>query len=251
HNFTYDALERLKTATHANQPNENYNYDAVGNWTSSHRSASYGYQPLNRVISADGLSYTYDANGNLTTKTDSFGVWQYFYDRENRLISVMKPGAVVINYKYDALGRRIERGKNGAEWTRFSYDGLDVVRDQNSDGSTVEYGNADLDDKLWQRKSDGTTHFFVSDHQGSTRALTDETGGVLSSGSYDAFGNGAGSTLTRYGYTGREHDTDTGLLYYRARWYDPVQGRFINEDPIGLAGGINYYRYVDNNPFSS
>lgn len=250
HNFTYDALERIKTATHPNQPNENYNYDTVGNRTSSHRSASYGYQPLNRMISADGLAYTYDANGNLSTKTDAGGVWQYFYDRENRLINVMAPGGVVINYKYDALGRRIERSKNGTEWTRFSYDGLYVVRDLNSDGSAIEYGNADLDDKLWQRKSDGTTHFLVTDHQGSTRALTDGTGGVVSNVSYDAFGNSTGSTLTRYDYTGRERDADTGLLDYRARWYDPVQGRFISEDPIGLAGGINLYSYVLNDPLS-
>ena len=65
---------------------------------------------------------------------------------------------------------------------------------------------------------------------------------------YDSFGNAAGSTRTRYGYSGRERDSDTGLLYYRARWYDPTVGRFISEDPIGLSGGMNLYPYVGNNP---
>src|SRR5262249_975917 len=59
-----------------------------------------------------------------------------------------------------------------------------------------------------------------------------------------------GTTLTRYTYTGREFDADTGLYYYRARWYDPKVGRFISEDPIGFGGGINQFSYVENNPMN-
>jgi RHS repeat-associated protein len=124
-----------------------------------------------------------------------------------------------------------------------------VLRDVNSDGSTVEYVNGgELDDHLWQRKSDGTTQYFLTDHQGSTRALADASGAVTANYNYDTFGNGFSGTATRFGYTGREHDAETGLLYYRARWYDPGQGRFVNEDPIGLSGGINWYGYVGNDP---
>jgi RHS repeat-associated protein len=61
----------------------------------------------------------------------------------------------------------------------------------------------------------------------------------------------AGSPNTRYGYTGRELDAATGLMYYRARWYDPQQARFITEDPIGFAGGdTNLYAYVGNDPIN-
>jgi RHS repeat-associated protein len=56
--------------------------------------------------------------------------------------------------------------------------------------------------------------------------------------------------LTRYGFTGRERDEATGLLYYRDRWYDPQQGRFLTEDPIGFGGGLNTYEYAGNNPLS-
>ncbi len=59
-----------------------------------------------------------------------------------------------------------------------------------------------------------------------------------------------GSALTRYGYTGRERDEATGLLYYRARWYDSQQGRFMSEDPIRFAGGLNLYAYVQNDPIN-
>jgi RHS repeat-associated protein len=70
----------------------------------------------------------------------------------------------------------------------------------------------------------------------------------LSNSAYDSFGNNAGSARTRYTYTGRERDPDTGLLYYRARFYDPHLGRFVSEDPLELRGGINFYSYVQNDP---
>ena len=107
----------------------------------------------------------------------------------------------------------------------------------------------------------------MTDHLGSTVALADSSGAIVSSTSYDSFGNaapkqaagsaasGAGNAApniaTSYRYTGREYDADTGLYYYRNRWYDPETGRFISEDPIGFAGGdINLYGYVGNNPLS-
>jgi RHS repeat-associated protein len=251
HTFAYDELQRLTAATHPNLPAESYTYDQVGNRTASQFSGSYSYQTPNRVTQIGGTAYTYDANGNLKTKSDGSGTTQYFYDHENRLTSVILPSTTVINYKYDALSRRVERSKSDGTWTRYSYDGLEVLRDVNSDGSTVEYVNGgELDDHLWQRKSDGTTQYFLTDHQGSTRALADATGAVTASYNYDAFGNGFSGTATRFGYTGREHDADTGLLYYRARWYDPGQGRFVSEDPIGLDGGINLYAYVENSPLN-
>src|SRR5437667_2122161 len=134
--------------------------------------------------------------------------------------------------------------------TNFVYDGQDVVKDINSDGSTVEYLNGPgIDNKIRQKgSSTSTTYYFSQDHLGSPTALTGTTGKLVERITYDAYGNSAGSTRTRYGLTGRERDSLTGLLYYRARFYDPQLGRFISEDPIGLAGGINSFAYVGNNP---
>ena len=67
---------------------------------------------------------------------------------------------------------------------------------------------------------------------------------------YEAFGQSAGSTLTRYGYTGRERDDFSGLIYYRSRWYDPQQGRFLTEDPIGFEGGMNRFVSAYDNPLT-
>ena len=117
-------------------------------------------------------------------------------------------------------------------------------------GVTVYQNGLGIDDKL--RSKNGTTvRYFITDHLGSTVALADSSGRIVSSTSYDSFGNAATSIPTSYRYTGREYDSDTGLYYYRNRWYDPKIGRFISEDPIGFAGGdINLYGYVGNNPLS-
>lgn len=250
HNFSYDAVDRLTSATHPGQTAESYAYDAVGNRASSHLASTYVYQPFNRAVTIGATTYGYDANGNLTSKLDAAGDWEYFWDYENRLVGVWTPDGTVVTYKYDALGRRVETRRGAADWERYSYDGADVVVEHKSDGGTTEYANElGVDEKLWQRTDGAGPLYFVRDHLGSTRALTDSSGTVVETRGYDSFGGGAGSQLTRYGFTGRERDPDTGLYFYRARWYDPATGRFLSEDPIDFKGGdINLYAYVSNNP---
>jgi RHS repeat-associated protein len=251
--YGYDARDRLNSASYTNptQPAESYAYDSVGNRTSSQLSASYGYQSFNRLTNTATASYSYDTNGNLISRTDSNGTTQYGWDFENRLRQVTLPNGSTVTYKYDALGRRIQRARTGGVSTNFIYDGQDVAKDLNSDGSTVDYLNGPgIDNKLRlidSRLAATGPLYFLQDHLGSTTALTNSLGVVTIQLSYDGFGNSPGSSLTRYDYTGRERDPDTGLLYYRARWYDPQVGRFISEDPIGLAGGINQFAYVSNN----
>lgn len=80
--------------------------------------------------------------------------------------------------------------------------------------------------------------------------MTNSSGSVTEQTAYDSFGNATTNFSTRYQFTGREFDNFTGLHYYRARWYDANLGRFISEDPIGFAGGINLYGYVGNKPLS-
>jgi RHS repeat-associated protein len=159
-----------------------------------------------------------------------------------------------IVYQYDALGRRVVRQDKKTGRTEFTHDGLDVLQDrvEKFDGttSTTNYVNGlGIDDKL--KQTTGTTSkYFLTDHLGSTVSLSDSNGTVTESATYDSFGNKTGTLSTRYQYTGREQDEATGLMYYRARFYDPQIGRFTSEDPIGLTGGINLYGYVDNNPLA-
>ena len=141
-------------------------------------------------------------------------------------------GTITVSYEYDGLGRRVKRTK-GTDITKYTYDGLDVIQDDNgADGVTRYQNGLGIDDKL-RIESECGVQYFVKDHLGSTNALADSAGVISSSTTYDSYGNATADIATRYRYTGRELDSDTGLYYYRNRWYDPEIGKFISEDPIG------------------
>ena len=179
--------------------------------------------------STASATYSYDNNGNLVSKTDSLGTWILSYDEENRLTQVTKPSGPTVNYKYDGLGRRTQRTTSGGANERYVYDGADALIDLNADWSvaTTYFNGPGIDNHLRQTSSTAGVSYFLADHLGSTSALTDAGGNLVETNNYDSFGNSTGSTRTRYGYTGRERDPDTGQLYYRARFYDPQDGRIL------------------------
>ena len=117
---------------------------------------------------------------------------------------------------------------------------------------TARYSHGERVDETLVVEQIGIGDFFYhADHLGSVRLLTDDTGAVANTYEYDAYGRVIASSETiaqPYGFTGRERDQESGLYYYRARYYDPVAGRFVSEDPIGLRGGSNTYAYVGGNP---
>jgi RHS repeat-associated protein len=121
-----------------------------------------------------------------------------------------------------------------------------MVMDNMNSVITKYQNGLGIDNKL-KLKTGGVSKYFLQDHLGSTTALTNSSGNVVESASYDSFGNSTNNLSTRYQFTGREFDSDIGLQYSRARWYDATLGRFISEDPIGLNGGINQFGYVGNN----
>jgi RHS repeat-associated protein len=125
-----------------------------------------------------------------------------------------------------------------------------VLLDLNADWSVATtYLNAPgVDNHLRQTSTVNGISYYLTDHLGSTDGLTDVAGNIIEQTSYDSFGNSGGSVRTRYTYSGRERDPDTGLLYYRARFYDPQVGRFLSEDPLGLSAGPNPYEYGFDNP---
>jgi RHS repeat-associated protein len=185
----------------------------------------------------------------MLSKSEGSNYWRYGWDYENRLTEASTRKRTV-RYRYDALGRRVQRyfSRGGKDNTKFTYDGQDVVQD-NNDGVITKYQNGlGIDNKL-KLTTNGTSRYFLQDHLGSTTGLTNSSGSLVESASYDAFGNASSNLSTRYSYTGREYDSFAGLYYYRARFYDAKLGRFISEDPIGFAGkDINLYGYVWNNP---
>ena len=197
-----------------------------------------------------------DPNGNLTAD----GTNTYTYDSENRLRSVVSgPSSVV--YTYDPLGRRLSKTVNGAT-IRFLYDGDQLIAETNATGTiTAKYVfGPGLDEPLKMVRGSTTSYFHV-DGLGSVVGLTDTTGTVVEKYRYDVYGQVQITTASdtvlpqsavgnRFLFTGRELDTETGLYYYRARYYDAKLGRFLSRDPVGYTAGLNLYAYVDNNPLS-
>jgi len=123
-----------------------------------------------------------------------------------------------------------------------------------SDQVVASYTNGlGIDDPLVMRYQ-GNNYFYHKNHLGSVTDITDSSGAIVKSYQYDAYGNVLSApgalTYNTLTYTARERHVASGLYYYRARWYDPQLGRFITQDPIYWAGGINLYSYVGNNPIN-
>jgi RHS repeat-associated protein len=172
------------------------------------------------------------------------------YNGLNRLTSVTKTGISSESYLYDDDGRRI-RKTVGATPTNWLYMGPDITSQYGSTWASptavVTHG-PNIDDPIMRTTT--TSQYYHQDGLGSAVAFTNPEGTLAASVRYDAFGNRGSTTgsMPLYGYTGREPD-ETGLIYHRARYYDPTLGRFTQPDPLGFAGGdINLYSYVGNNP---
>jgi RHS repeat-associated protein len=251
-NYTYDAIYQLTQVTQANNTTESYTYDPVGNRTASLGVSSYTTNASNELTATSNGSYTYDSNGNTLTKTVGSDTTSYTWDFENRLTSVTLPGTGgTVTFKYDPFGRRIEKFSS-ATTSVFAYDGDNLIEEVNSSGGVIaRYEQTqNIDEPLAMLRSSATS-FYQADGLDSISSLTNSSGAAAQTYTYDSFGKvtaSSGSLVNPFQYTGRELDSETGLYYYRARYYDPGAGRFLSEDPITFTGGIDFYAYVENNP---
>ncbi|MBI4852970.1 MAG: RHS repeat-associated core domain-containing protein [Acidobacteria bacterium] len=262
--YEYDQTNRLKRLKHQKGTDpaiEDFLYtynpdDEISNISSIHSSPSLppnksvgSADPINRISSFGTASYSFNETGQTISKTDSNGVTNYYWDHRGRLQRVTLPNGQEVSYSYDSLSRKISRTQNNST-TKFLYDGWEVVLDIHTDGSKVDYLNSlGVDEKLRQSNL-SSIQYFLKDHLKTTIALSSVSGNIIEYLQYGSFGETNGSLLTRYGFTGREHENETDLTYYRTRWYDSQQGRFLSEDPIGLLDNLNMYVYVKDSPIN-
>lgn len=268
-NYGYDTIYRLLTVTGPKQ--EAFQYDDVGNRTQgpSPKDTVYQHDAANRMTQGRKLSYGYDNVGNQTTKTITGApdkTWVQTWNLENRLLKVEKTKGAekrTVEFKYDPFGRRIEKKlttvidgvTKTATWT-YVYDGdniaLEINTDENNSTEKTWYTHGVGVDEHLAMERGGQSYYFHADGLGSITAITDSSRNVVQRYSYDSFGMPKPETSFRnaYTYAGREWDREIGLYFNRARYYDPMEGRFISRDPIGFKGGINLYNYVDANPIS-
>jgi len=254
--YGYDVLNRLTSASYPGGTTIGYAYDPTGNrttLTTNGTPTSYSYDAGDRLQSAGSASYTWDANGRIATRTSSGTTTTYSFDPLDRLIGLT--GTSSVSYSYNGDGVRV--GKTvGTTTTSYLQDlqaalPLVLIETTNSQNTDYVYGKGLLE----QVKPDGTRNYAHADALGSTRVLTDDNGNVVATYDYDAFGavrSQSGTATSSFTFDGEQTDPESGLVFLRARYYEPATGRFLGKDPapllVSATQGVNRYTFGGNNP---
>jgi RHS repeat-associated protein len=217
---------------------------------------SYAYNALNQLVSLTDENgtrvFSYDANGNCVND----GKRLYEWDVQNRLVRVIVPNEGEVRFRYRVDGMRVEKQVVGGLTTKYIYDGQTVIGEIRSDGTKRWYVMGAMGYVC--RIDEGANgeilarDYFVYDGLGSCSALVSSNGIVVAKYDYDVYGSvrdQEGQRANSFKYVaqiGHVTDEETGLIYMRARYYDPEIGRFVSEDPGQY--GVNWFIYANNAP---
>ena len=258
YNYQYDVMNRLTSATSPTLNDEVYSYDALGNrLSSSDTSGLWKYNLNNQLLSFDGSSFLYDANGNLSNKASAGVTSVLKHDINDRLLEVKINSSVTVKNYHDPLGRRLWKEVNGVR-TYFQYSDEGVIAEFNHQGEVVkEYGF--LPGSLWttnpvfQLTSD-EYYWYLNDHMGTPQKLVSNTGSEVWFARYSAFGDSSSqvnNVTNNLRLPGQYYMEETQTHYNYFRDYAPSIGRYYQVDPIRFNGGINFYQFGLANPINN
>jgi RHS repeat-associated protein len=255
--FGYDALDELISYA-TTSITQGYTYDANGNRTQLTENTNSTHYTIdlssNRLLSRNVnnqtlTNYTLDEAGNLTND----GTRSFTIDARGKLASV-KIGKTATNYDYNGFGERVQK-TSGKAATLFTQDAAGNITGEYDGKGKVIQETLYLGNLPVGVLKAGAIYYVNPDHLGAPRTITDNTGNPVWSWDHEPFGNGQPIVSSAFTYNlrfpGQYYDTETGLHHNGFRDYDPVLGRYIQSDPIGLAGGINTYAYVGGNPVNA
>ncbi len=255
--YTFDGSDRLSAVQVDGKAVETDTYDAAGNRTSTTGSSGTTkgtYDARDRLTSWGDASYSWAADGALTTVKTPAGTTAFRYDTAGNLRSVTLAAGTTIHYLVDADGRRIGREVGGTLTAGYLYEPSgQVVAETDGAGAVTEQFGYDDQGHLALIEKAGRTYRVVTDPVGSPRLVVDSLSGALADAiTYDGRGRVTSETspgFIPFGFAGGLADPDTGLVHFGARDYDPTTGRWTGPDPIGFDGGdANLYRYAGGDP---
>ena len=239
-----------------------YSYDAAGNRirkeeTGENRNIEtvYSYNEKNQLINTeeirtDGIrrrnTFTYSKQGSILREETESGISRYFYNSKNQQVRAECADGRIQENRYDAEGLRHEMRENG-KLLRFVYQNGELLYEEGGDKETA---SCCLGAGIEAVRRGQRTYYCHPDEQLSTALITDETGTIKNQYRYDAFGAGlevSEELPNRIRYTGQQYDEVTEQYYLRARYYNPILGRFLQED-VCQGDGLNLYAYCRNNP---
>ena len=251
--YGYDELNRLKTVDYGDGQTQSYSFDAMGNRSSKQDSRTgtetYSYNASNMLLTRGANNYTNDSNGNVLAGGARTSIW----DSQNRLVQCVN-GVNTSTFVYDADGYRRQRTVNGAV-TDFVLDSSMCIRERNhgTGACLATYLVGARGPEYRRDDTTGQVRWYLYDGIGSVLGETDPNGNVTSSRKYDVYGlvrggtNPDGTSDHKFvGQLGHPSEDNTGLIYMRARYYDPQIGRFASEDTV--RNGLNWFVYCTNNP---
>ena len=230
-----------------------YAYDKAGNRirkTDVQGEIRYLYNEKNQLIAeespADRKQFSYDRQGGIIEEKNAAGIRRFSYNSRHQQTRVETETGSVQENRYDAEGLRFELLENGRR-TSFVYHDGELLQEEGREEQKTSY-HLGAGIEAFQRGQE--LYYYHKDEQLSTALVIGGQGEIRNSYQYDAFGMSLGTTEklnNRIRYTGQQYDDVTGQYYLRARYYNPVAGRFMQED-VYQGDGLNLYAYCGNNP---
>jgi len=276
--YSYDGAINLKTLTNKKSGTVidqfAYTYDGAGNQkskTENGQSVYYGYNALNRVQTVSSTNavqpapqdmiaaYTYDSAGNIDNMySENFSVGvtaDYTFNELNQLTQYTESERSPVSYTYYPNGLRKTKAVDGIT-TTYYYDGQNVIIE--TENGSLKYRNIYGMNQIARQDAAGNLYYFLYNEHGDVVKLVDSTGNIKNRYEYDIYGkvinaveNGIPNPMR---YAGQYYDSESGLYYLRARYYDPRVGRFISEDTnkgdINNPSSLNLYTYCWGNPLN-